>query len=217
MRMTNTDYSLGLLAGFASALLWAPVLRRLALLPGPSILIFIFGLPLLFLLGIFLAERLFPSKAVMHKIAKFLTIGILNAGIDFAIFNLLIYLSKAEIGFAIVTFKSTSFALAMTNSYAWNRFWTFGNEAAAERKGREFFKFVAVTVGGFLLNVGATSLIINLVRAPLGLTQIRWDNAAAVIATALNLVWNFAGYHLLVFSEERPIKETTPAPEHAQL
>jgi putative flippase GtrA len=197
--VTTRDYKIAFGAGTATGVLWFFVLARLSVFPGDKLVIALGSLPLLFVVGIAVANRFFLGQLV-HKLAKFVMVGTLNSGIDFFVFNMLISATGIEKGISVMLFKAISFLSALVNSYGLNRVWTFGGEGAPSWTGQELMRFAAVTMSGLLVNVGTTSLIVSTTTPPLGLSQIRWDNLAALVATASNLVWNFAGYKLFVFT-----------------
>lgn len=197
--MTARDYKAAFGIGLASSVLWFFVLRNVSLSDRGELVAALVALPFAFVAGVALARRIFRGRG-FHKLLKFLIVGVLNTAVDFFIFNALIAATGFATGAAVPLFKSLSFACAMLNSYELNRWWTFDAEAGPSRTKREFGSFAAITAVGFLLNVGATSLIIAAMQPPFGITQVRWDNVAAAAATALNLAWNFAGYELFVFN-----------------
>ncbi len=195
------DYKIAFVIGVASSVLWFFVLRHLSLLSEGELVAAIVAIPFLFLAGIALVHRFFRSH-VFHKATKFLMVGVLNTGIDFFVFDTLIAWTGHDQGIAITLFKSFSFFCALFNSYELNRLWTFDGEAEPSRTRQEFGRFAAITVVGFLVNVGTTSGIVAAIHPLFGLSQIRWDNVAAAGATVLNLVWNFVGYKLFVFKSK---------------
>ena len=134
---------------------------------------------------------------------KFVLVGFLNTLIDFAILNILIFASGAASGLVFVFFKAIGFAGANTNSYLWNKFWTFKTKtllAEPKDKVMEFSKFFFVSLVGLIINVSAASLIVNLVKPQFGLNPILWANLANALAVVVSLIWNFLGYKLFVFT-----------------
>ncbi len=198
MTMDLREYRTAFIVGAVSGVLWFFVLAHLSLLAEGELIAAVAALPILFVLGIALARRRFTGR-MAHKLAKFLMVGVLNTGIDFFVFDTLIVLTGRAAGTPLIAFKSLSFVLALVNSYELNRRWTFDAEAAPQRTKSEFSRFAVITVVGFLVNVGTTFAVATAFRPLFGMSQIRWDNVAAVIATALNLAWNFVGYKLFVF------------------
>ncbi|PIP92113.1 hypothetical protein COW77_01700, partial [Candidatus Wolfebacteria bacterium CG18_big_fil_WC_8_21_14_2_50_39_7] len=83
------------------------------------------------------------------------------------------------------------------NSYFWNKHWTFGVSDSANIK--EFSQFMAVSLVGFAINVGAASLLVNFIGSPESISPERWANIGALSATIISLVWNFVGYKFIVF------------------
>jgi putative flippase GtrA len=196
--MRKKDIVISVVLGVLTAFFWIIVVSHLlkghgALLAGLFILF-----PVIFVFGLYVGKWLSRWKPFFEPFSKFVMIGFLNSGIDFAIFNLLIYLTGKASGPDIVLFKSISFIIALINSYAWNKYWVFETRQASEQT-REFFSYVVVTVIGFVINVGIVALIANTIEPPLGLSQIGWDNIAAAIATIANLLSNYLGYHFIVF------------------
>jgi putative flippase GtrA len=67
-----------------------------------------------------------------------------------------------------------------------------------DHAGNSFVAFFIVTLVGFGINVGLVALI----SLHLHITHSDLDkNLAAVIATAVSLIWNFAGYKVVVFKK----------------
>lgn len=197
------DYKMALLVGLASGVLWFFVLQRLALAEDERIGALV-ALPIIFPVAVWFARRFFGGTGkgshAFRKAARFLMVGILNTGIDFFVFNILMAATGLEVGLPVTLFKSVSFFCALFNSYELNRRWTFDGEGEDVRTAKEFARFAAVTGVGFLVNVGTTSLIVIAAHPAFGLSQARWDNVAAAAATALSLAWNFVGYKWFVFT-----------------
>ncbi len=196
--VTVSDYKMALGIGVASGVLWYFVLARIHPFSGDKILILAGFLLFLPVATIAAAQRFFRGH-VLHKFVKFGAVGVLNAGLDFFVFNMLISVTGLDRGISIVMFKSASFLAALFNSYWLNRTWTFDRQSASSWSGPELARFAAITVLGMLINVGMTSLIVNTMTPLLGLDQLRWDNVAVAVAAVLTLSWNFSGYKLLVF------------------
>ncbi|MBI4137983.1 MAG: GtrA family protein [Candidatus Wildermuthbacteria bacterium] len=167
----------------------------------PFFWILFFALPLLSAFGMTLAHLIARKIPFVLQTAKFLLIGALNTLIDLGILNLFIYTSGIASGTWFVVFKGVSFTGAVLNSYAWNKFWTFQKKTGAtpQKTGKEFLQFLLVSGIGFFINVGTASIAANVIGPQFGLSANLWANASALFATALSLVWNFAGYKLLVF------------------
>ncbi|PJE51082.1 MAG: hypothetical protein COV29_02300 [Candidatus Yanofskybacteria bacterium CG10_big_fil_rev_8_21_14_0_10_36_16] len=194
---------IAILLGIATGIIWAGIFVRLNEVSflgdlGSNIWLLILIFPLIFVLGIYLGRWLSGWHSFFVPFSRFAIIGFLNTGVDLGILNLLIYSSGMEIGLAISVFKGISFLVATTNSYFFNKHWAF--EARDNmQQGVEFVKFFSVSIIGVLLNVSVFSVLVSFIGAPSGLSHLVWINAAAIISTIANLIWNFIGYRMIVF------------------
>jgi len=157
-------------------------------------------LPLLVTSGVYVAFLLGKTHPVFFQFGKFVTIGVSNTAIDFGVLNLLIFLTGVKSGYPYSVFKATSFLIAITNSYLWNRFWTFENPQTNER-GKQLFKFVAVTSVGFVINVSVASFVVNVIGPPAGTSPVLWANVGALISLVFSVFWDFLGYKFIVFKK----------------
>jgi putative flippase GtrA len=142
-----------------------------------------------------LAQKYGPLAA---QFLRFAVVGALNTGIDFAILNLLSYLTNVTEGARIIPLKGVAFLVANVNSYLINKRWTFKDKTEGQGA-KQFSVYLTVSVIGALINIGAVFLITTYVPPVLGLSNALWLNVANLVATGLSLVWNFVGYKLIVF------------------
>lgn len=145
-------------------------------------------------------------KETIHQFYKFILIGILNTLIDLGVLNGLILLTAIASGWEFSLFKGISFAVAVTNSYFWNKFWTFkkegGGVAPAPRSlgvVGEFGQFFIISAAGLGVNVGVASLLVNAVGPFGGVSPQIWANIGAVMAIGFSTIWNFVLYKFFVF------------------
>jgi len=120
-----------------------------------------------------------------RKVAKFALVGLLNTGVDFAVFVMLVY------GFQVpsVWAQLVSYAPGVVNSYFWNRLWTF--RAAGSGTWREFARFATLNIVSF---AAATAVLLGLEQ------RFGWVPAAAKAASvAASLAINYAGSRWWVF------------------
>ena len=155
------------------------------------------ALPMVFLVGILLAGFLAKFIRVIYQIAKFVEVGILNTVIDFGILNLLIWLTGITSGLAIAPLNAFSFLCATTNSYFWNKFWTF--KKAGTATGKEFTQFLIISAIGIGINTGIVVAGTSLISPFFGMSAGAWANVMKLLATFVSMTWNFLGYKLWVF------------------
>lgn len=188
--------------GLLCALLILPIAENLNI-GGLYAYSLIVVLPVLSVVGMWLVTWLARKLRFLYQLAKFSLVGALNTFVDWGILNLLMFLTSAASGYLFVVFKGASFLVATVNSYAWNKFWTFkkAEDVSAEKKttGKEFLQFIIVSLVGFSLNVGVSTLIVNLVGPQFGIGEQLWANVGAFGGTLIGLAWNFLGYKLIVF------------------
>lgn len=207
MNISKKDIWVSGFVGILAALVWVGVLMRLHTiegfgLPAQSIWGLIAVIPIIYIIGLYMGAWLSKRWSFFESFAKFVMVGFLNTGVDFAVFNFLMFTSgNDKPGVALSAFKAVAFIVAVTNSYFWNKYWAFKAGASTAGKGGEFAKFFAVNVGGVLINVGVTSGITVLIAPQFGFSQVAWNNIAAIVATIFVLIWNFVGFRLIVFKK----------------
>lgn len=136
---------------------------------------------------------------VLYQFGKFAAVGTLNSFVDIGVLNLEILLFGTPGVWGYRFFKGISFLCATTNSYAWNKLWTF--EARDPVNARQAVKFYAAAAIGFLLNVGFASYVFSDVGAPTGISSNVWANVGALAGVAASFLWDFLAYKYLVFRE----------------
>ncbi len=130
---------------------------------------------------------------IVRQFTKFFLVGAMNTLIDLGILNLLIFASGISFGLWYSVFKGVSFLIATTNSYFWNKRWTF------ESSQKKFSQFLIISTIGFVINVGVASFLVNLIGPQASLTVKVWANVGALAGSAIGLMWNFLGYKFIVF------------------
>lgn len=154
------------------------------------------------------------ERSIFHQIVKFTIVGGSSFIIDFAITWFLTFHSglaqplgvwlqdhlplfqqfKTPEKAAVPIFVTVAAAVAIVNSFIWNRLWTFEIRGKEERTS-QFRRFVIVSVIGLLLNVAITSALNNVLPTH---KQISLAIAKAVAAIVV-AVWNFTGQRLYAF------------------
>ena len=154
--------------------------------------------PILWVVGVNLGYFLGRYVGFFSQFGKFAAIGFTNAAVDFGVLNYLISLSGITGGGYYSIFKTTSFLVALINSYLLNKYWAF-EAGRSSGGGIEFVKFASVAVVALLVNVGVASYIVNSVSPMFGFTSEVWANVGAIVGSASALILSFTGFKLLVF------------------
>ncbi len=143
-------------------------------------------------------------QRLIKQFSKFVIVGGVNTGIDFAVLNTLIYLTGITKGWELFVLNCISFSVAVVNSYYMNKRWTFKEAAAGivdKNAAVQFSQFFIVSVIGITINGAILTGITTLVAPPFGMSEQLWANFAKLVATGASLVWNFIGYKLFVFKK----------------
>jgi putative flippase GtrA len=199
--MNKKDLLLVTIIGGAVGILVQPMIQNLVTSPTFFIRIGAFlGFLILAPLALTIAYFLSKILPVLYQFAKFGAVGVLNSFIDFGILNLLIFLFSIGSGLWFSIFKAISFLCATTNSYFWNKYWTF--ESSNKPKVSEAAKFYTIAIIGGFLNVSVASLIFSGINRPEYIPVNLWANVAALGGILSAFIWNFLGYKFVVFKKE---------------
>ena len=119
------------------------------------------------------------------QLMKFAAVGATGYVVNLAVFAALV----EGLGVLHILGAVGAFCVAVTNNFLWNRAWTF--DRVATRMHRQALRFLAVSVGGFLV---ALAVLEVLVAA--GLPEV----AAQALAVAVAMPVNFLGNRLWTFA-----------------
>lgn len=125
----------------------------------------------------------------VRQFIKFGLVGASSTAIDWSIF----YLFSYVIGIYYLTAKVLSFAIAVVNSFIWNRRWTFRSKES--KKLKEFTKFIIIALIGLSIN----ALIMYFAVSILGWRKI----FGLASATALTTFWNFLANKFYTFKNQQ--------------
>ncbi len=196
---TTRDYLLVLLVGFLVG--WLVLLplasTKLVALTPLSVAASVIGLSLFAPLALAVLGVLSRRLPVLGQFGKFAAVGTLNTLLNIAVLNGFILWTGVTEGYWYSGFVGVAFVVATTNSYFWNKFWTFGSQKPVT--GGEYLRFLGFTIIGALLNIGAASLVVNVIGAPEGFDRTWWANIGALAGVAVSFLWNFTAYRRLVF------------------
>jgi putative flippase GtrA len=142
-----------------------------------------------------------PTRGQLRTEAwRFIIVGVINTFVDLGVLNLLIQVTHTgEKGVHFMLIKTTSFMVAVMNSYFLNRSWTFratGRQKSLVRSGSQF---LIVSLIGAVVNVGTASYVATFIVPLAGMEKL-WPSAAALVGTLGSFVWNFIGYKYIVFT-----------------
>jgi len=148
------------------------------------------------------------KKKDVLQASKFTLVGILNTLLDYVLF--FVFFSLCGFGVNIAQILAT--AVAMTNSYLINRYWTFQKTGGV--KGQEIVRFIVVNILSLLTTLLCLNLfydwlslykIANNLFAWLGIPFILEGDLAVlfckVLAMPFSLTVNFLGNRLWVFKK----------------
>jgi putative flippase GtrA len=150
--------------------------------------------------GIWLGYLLSRFIPFLFQFTKFGAIGVANFAVDIGILNLLIFLSGEAVGIDYTIFKVISFTFAVTNSYLWNKFWTFKKDSTKDT-GKEFLGFIGISLVGLIVNAIVASILVNIVGPQSGINVKTWASVSAAAASVCVMFWNFVGYKFWVFKK----------------
>ena len=173
-----------------------------------------FALPLGLMAAVWVGQRLknhFPPAA---PASRFGVVGILNTSIDLCLLSLLVISSGVGRGALYALFKAASFLVAATNSYLWNKHWSFACSSGTTPGRRvlepkEFLLFLSVTAVGLGINTTVATVLVGLFAAADSVDTILWGTGGAAIASMASAAWDFLAYRHLVFERAVP---TSPLP-----
>jgi putative flippase GtrA len=137
--------------------------------------------------------------SVIYQFGKFAAVGTLNSFVDVGVLNLELLAVGTPGAWTYRILKSVSFLSATTNSFFWNKFWTFDSREPASVG--QTVKFYAVAVVGFFLNVAIASYVFSNITPPAGMSSALWANVGALCGILVVFIWNFLGYKYLVFKK----------------
>jgi putative flippase GtrA len=203
--MSRRDFTSILVIGAAVGLLIQPILANnlsahalTYLTLGARI-----GIFLMFLifapLALWIAKLLSNWISGLYQFAQFAAVGTLNSFIYGAVLNIetFWYGSTAIGNLWYGIFITIAFLFSTTNSFLWNKYWTFS--AREKTNTGEVSGFYGVAVVGWILSVAAATLVKSIGPAD---SKIWFNVFAPLAGIAAAFVWNFIGYKYWVFKKK---------------
>lgn len=212
VKFSALDFRLALIAGMVIAVLALPILENLKVLnlflthhiASKQILLglWLVTFPFLTIFGLYVLSRLFSERfPMLFQIGKYGVVGILNTVLSAGIFNLLISLSNVAQGPLINLFATTAFTISVTNSFLWNKFWTFTQKEKVQMK-KQYAKFFGVSGAVTMLNLLFIHMGINVIGAPGEFDVKIWANIVFFLTIPVSFLGNFFGYKRFVFYQK---------------
>ena len=204
VKMTKRDWWAIVAIGALVGLLSQPVLSNIVasfgvhLTLGLRVAAFL-GFTILAPLALFVLFLLGKWLPVLYQFGKFAAVGTLNSFVDLGVFNLEILALGTPGVWTYRIFKGISFLAGTTNSFMWNKFWTFDSREPANVA--QTVKFYAVAIVGFFLNVLVASYVFSNITPPASIGPGLWANIGALCGICVVFIWNFLGYKFLVFKK----------------
>jgi putative flippase GtrA len=130
---------------------------------------------------------------LLRQFAKFCLVGVTSTLIDLSAFA---FLRGQHVPRLLA--NTLAFLVAVTNGFFWNRRWTF---RAADRKQLrcQYLSFLAVSIGGFLLNTGILFLAVEALTAT-GVPARRAEMIGKIAAVPVVAIWNFTASKVWAFA-----------------
>jgi dolichol-phosphate mannosyltransferase len=119
----------------------------------------------------------------IHNWVQFLRFAVVGASgyvVNLAVF----WLAFDAVGVDHRAAATAAFAVAVTNNFLWNRYWTF--DAAGGHAGFQAARFLAVSLAAFLLSLAVLELLVSVAGVP----ELPAQATAIVCATPLNFIGN---------------------------
>ena len=199
-KFTRRDLGFSVLTGLiAGSIAW----RVLLYLRVPEIQSFpwaglIVIIPILWIAGVMLGYLLGQRLKFFDQFGKFAAIGFTNFSVNAGVLNVLLASTGYTRGRGYSLINSIAFIVSLLSSYIWNKYWAFKSDKNFQARG-EFVKFFIVTLIAFGVSITVASVVVNYIHPALGLNPHQWANIAAVIGSAIGLVFSFVGFRLAVF------------------
>lgn len=196
------DFYLVSIIGFLVGTLFLMPLANLGFgLDLPLILASVLGFTIFAPIALGILHFLGRYFKVIEQFGRFAAVGTLNTLMDISVVNGLIFLTNISKGWYYTLFAVIGFLIATTNSYLWNKFWTFQSIKPVTIK--EYIRFALFTLIGVLINAGTASLVVNVIGMPTGFDPKLWANVGLLFGVAASFMWNFLSYKNFVFKNTR--------------
>lgn len=212
IKLYKKDILLAALAGEISAWLSLPILKNVKVfdilaeeginaLSFSAIWILLVPIGTAIMISIFYFLAKIRNQVGFFQLGKYGVIGILNTFLNAGIYNFFIFTTDIAFGLMLDLFFAVAFVITVTNSFFWNKFWSF-EERGVENIKKEAIQFFGISAAVALMNMGILHLIVNIIGAPIGIDQKIWANIALGFTIITAFLGNFFSYKYIVFSNK---------------
>ncbi|MCX6812937.1 MAG: GtrA family protein [Candidatus Azambacteria bacterium] len=211
IKYTKKDFWLAILAGEIIVWLSLPTLKNIKVIEllakwGIGLKLFVvfwaFFVPAGAILGLYLfySAAKYKNRLGLLQMGKYGVIGVLNTFLNAGIYNFLIFITNIASGFTVDLFFIVAFIITVTNSFFWNRNWTF-EQIGTETVSKDAFQFFFVSTIVAVINFVILHIIVNVIGAPVGIDLKIWANIALALTIITAFFGNFFGYKFIVFKK----------------
>jgi putative flippase GtrA len=124
----------------------------------------------------------------LKELSRFSIVGVLNTFMDFAVFTIF----QSLLGVSYVLSQVAGYSVGITNSFIFNKNWTFNGRTANKKTAYEFIQFLSINLISLIITVLFMKLLVHDFNFNVYLSKI--------IVTLIAQVTNFLGYKLWVFN-----------------
>ena len=133
-----------------------------------------------------------------RRFSKFSVVGLINAVVDLAVLNLLLWAYPTEEAWQFVLYNLVALVLANVNSYVLNSLWTFRGRAHPGLRQGGLFALQAL--GGVLVSSALFWVLVHYALNSTGLPPVVAGNAAKVISTTIASTLSYFVQRHVVFA-----------------
>ena len=131
-----------------------------------------------------------PLHAAHSTLAQLLRFGVVGVAVNLALYA--VYLALVSAGLGVKTAMSVVYASGVVLSYLLNRRWSFRRHAGPRDDVR---RHVVVCMAGYLLNLGALSVFVDVLGLAHPFVQAVMVFVVAALTFGLQKVWVFRAPH----------------------
>jgi len=140
------------------------------------------------------------NKTDIWQFLRFCVVGTSNAVIDFGVLNLLLWMYPTTDLWKTLGYNSIAVALASTNSFFWNKYWTFQQRNPINRQ--EAYRFIVLASGTTFMN-DAIMWLLGKIFPTFMSSSLIGANALKLAAIIGTMSVSFFGMRLWVFFHQR--------------